>query len=219
MKSEPPADENELGSNWAENPSTDFQQVLEEYEAGAARYEQWITRAEYRAPLDGSRLLRRYCGNLDDPILDAGCGSGLSGDALAQQGFRRLVGIDASPAMVQIAQENEVYETLLAGNLLERLPFDSAQFGAAICVAVLGHIQSVEQLAIELCRVVKPGGYIVFTQRDDLFEEWKYDVQLRKLDEASIWSLIHKSESHPYLPGRAEYGTAITVRYHVYTKI
>ena len=219
MMPESPANENELGSNWATNPSTDFQQVLMEYETSAAQYEQLITRAEYRAPLDVGRLLRWYCGNLDDLILDAGCGTGLSGFALAQQGFRRLVGIDASPAMLKIAQEKEVYETLLAGNLLQRLPFDSAQFGAAVCVAVLGHIQSVEQMAIELCRVVKPGGCVIFTQRDDLFEEWKYDVQLRKLDEASIWSPVYKSESRPYLPGRAEYGTAVTVRYYVYTKI
>lgn len=56
---------------------------------------------------------------LDQPafILDLGCGSGLSGECLEENGHY-WVGVDISPAMLSVAQEREVEGDLILGDLV-----------------------------------------------------------------------------------------------------
>ena len=51
----------------------------------------------------------------DGHVLDAGCGTGLSGKALHAAGFRRLTGIDISQASLDVAAQAGVYERLDSG--------------------------------------------------------------------------------------------------------
>jgi 18S rRNA (guanine1575-N7)-methyltransferase len=61
---------------------------------------------------------------LDQPafVLDLGCGSGLSGECLEENGHY-WVGVDISPAMLKIAQEREVEGDLLLGDLVNQDSF------------------------------------------------------------------------------------------------
>ena len=73
---------------------------------------------EYRAPKLVHALFRDVCGadpgNLD--ILDAGCGTGLSGLDFKQYA-RSLTGVDLSPEMLKLAKDRGIYDELLETEL------------------------------------------------------------------------------------------------------
>ncbi|KAJ4426619.1 18S rRNA (guanine1575-N7)-methyltransferase [Periplaneta americana] len=74
----------------------------------------------------------------DEPrlLLDLGCGSGLSGSVLEDQGHV-WVGIDISTAMLDVAQEREVEGDLLLGDLGHGLPFRAGAFDGAVSISAL----------------------------------------------------------------------------------
>lgn len=69
-------------------------------------------------------------------ILDVGCGSGLSGSVLEENGHH-WIGIDISKAMLDIALEREVDGELLLGDIGEGMPFKAGTFDGAISVSAL----------------------------------------------------------------------------------
>lgn len=69
-------------------------------------------------------------------LLDIGCGSGLSGEVLDEQGHI-WIGIDIAPAMLDIARERECEGGLLLGDMGQGMPFKSGTFDGAISVSAL----------------------------------------------------------------------------------
>lgn len=69
-------------------------------------------------------------------ILDLGCGSGLSGECVEEQGHQ-WVGVDISPAMLGVARERELEGDLACGDLGEGLPFRAGSFDGAISISAL----------------------------------------------------------------------------------
>jgi 18S rRNA (guanine1575-N7)-methyltransferase len=69
-------------------------------------------------------------------ILDIGCGSGLSGEALSEAGHT-WIGIDIAPAMLGVAAEREVPGDLLCSDAGQGLNFRPGTFDGAISISVL----------------------------------------------------------------------------------
>ena len=69
-------------------------------------------------------------------LLDVGCGSGLSGEAISERGYE-WVGVDISPAMIAVARAREVDGDLLCVDIGDGLPFKPNVFDGAISVSVL----------------------------------------------------------------------------------
>ncbi|EFX87764.1 hypothetical protein DAPPUDRAFT_221497 [Daphnia pulex] len=69
-------------------------------------------------------------------LLDLGCGSGLSGETLTEQGHI-WTGVDISSAMLGVAKEREVEGDLLLGDLGQGLPFRAGAFDGAISISAL----------------------------------------------------------------------------------
>ncbi|XP_058062941.1 probable 18S rRNA (guanine-N(7))-methyltransferase [Anopheles bellator] len=74
----------------------------------------------------------------DDPklILDIGCGSGLSGSVLEDQGHQ-WIGIDISKPMLDVALEREVEGDLLLGDMGQGMPFKAGTFDGAVSISAL----------------------------------------------------------------------------------
>lgn len=69
-------------------------------------------------------------------VLDIGCGSGLSGECLDEQGHY-WIGIDISISMLNIAKEREVEGDLVHGDMGDGMPFRAGSFDGAISISAL----------------------------------------------------------------------------------
>ncbi|GIW10730.1 MAG: hypothetical protein KatS3mg061_1787 [Dehalococcoidia bacterium] len=107
------------------------------------------------------------------PALDAGCGPGLLLAALAEQG-RMAIGVDLSPAMVQLAA---VRGPAVVG-ALEALPFASGQFGLVVAAGAIEYVADDQRALAELVRVLRPGGVLIasFPNRRSPYRVWKNGV-------------------------------------------
>uniref|UniRef100_A0A8D8I271 18S rRNA (guanine-N(7))-methyltransferase n=1 Tax=Culex pipiens TaxID=7175 RepID=A0A8D8I271_CULPI len=74
----------------------------------------------------------------DEPhmILDIGCGSGLSGSVLEDQGHA-WIGIDIAKAMLDVAVEREVEGDLVLGDMGQGMPFKAGTFDGAVSISAL----------------------------------------------------------------------------------
>ena len=199
--------------SWLTKLSTDSRETAAYYDAWAENYDQTLAQWSYRSPAIVAAMLK---GDLapDEPILDAGCGTGLSGRALHAAGFRRVTGMDISQASLDVAAQADVYERLLQVNLQEvPLPLQTDEFAAAQCVGVLTYVPDTEAILREFCRVVRPGGLVAFTQREDLFEERNVAAVMQTLAKEGLLTRISVSEPQAYLPGNADYADQVKVIY------
>lgn len=69
-------------------------------------------------------------------ILDVGCGSGLSGSVLEEQGHI-WVGIDISKSMLDVALEREVEGDLILGDMGQGMPFKAGSFDGVVSISAL----------------------------------------------------------------------------------
>lgn len=170
------------------------------YDAWAADYDRDLTEWEYRAPqLVADRLSAAQPGA--DPVLDVGCGTGLVGRRLGEAGFDGIVGIDLSPRSLEVAEASGAYREVHPVDLqAEPIPADDDAFEALVCVGVLTYLPSFAEVITEFARVVRPGGSILFTQREDLWTERDCQRVVDGLSEAGVCRVEEVSEPLPYLP-------------------
>lgn len=100
-------------------------------------------------------------------ILDAGCGYGAFSARLAKNS-RFLCSSDIVPELVKIT----VQRTGRVGTVLDavRLPFADNSFDLVISSEMVEHIEHPQAVVCELVRVIKPGGYLVLTTPNKLWQ-------------------------------------------------
>lgn len=69
-------------------------------------------------------------------ILDIGCGSGLSGECLTDNGHV-WVGVDISPHMLDVAKEREVEGDVILADMGDGMPFKPGTFDGAVSISAL----------------------------------------------------------------------------------
>jgi len=128
------------------------------YDQWADSYEHDLELWEYQAPETAAAMLRDHAPDVGF-VLDAGCGTGLTGRALRADGFEgRLHGIDLSAQSLEIARRNGRYNALGRGDLQRPLEFDDDAFDGLVCVGVMTYVSDVDACWREFCRL--PGGAI-----------------------------------------------------------
>ncbi|GBE82260.1 18S rRNA (guanine(1575)-N(7))-methyltransferase [Sparassis crispa] len=76
-------------------------------------------------------------------VLDIGCGSGLSGEILDEQGHV-WVGVDVAPSMLEVAFEREVEGDLFLQDIGQGFGFRPGSFDAAISISVIQWLLNAE---------------------------------------------------------------------------
>ena len=176
------------------------------YDGWAAGYEADLDSWDYRTPVDVAELLRDLQPEASH-VLDVGCGTGRSGRALEAAGFTSLVGCDLSPKSLDVAAAVGVYERLLEVDLLQ-LPvsFVDNEFDALTCIGVMTYVPDTAAIVLEFIRVVRVGGTIVFSQREDVWSERDCSELVGRLARDGLCDLLHQSEPRPYMPNSKEMG-------------
>ena len=180
--------------------SRNNQELQERYDGWARSYDAdlalefgWI------GPQRAVETLARYVGR-DATVLDAGAGTGLVGELLSRLGYTDLVAIDLSPGMLEQAGKKNVYRDYFQMVMGEPLSFADGSFGAVVSVGVLTLGHAPASCLDELIRVTKPGGYIIFTLRPDVYENEGFKEKQTTLEAAGKWKLEEMGEKFRPLP-------------------
>lgn len=80
------------------------------YKGWAQTYDEEIAKNGYASPRRTAQALVKSGARLDAPLLDIGCGTGVSGFFLRDAGFTDLQGSDFSPEMLKIAEDKQIYK-------------------------------------------------------------------------------------------------------------
>lgn len=162
-----------------------------------AAYQEWandydrdlLDEMGYVAPTLAAQVLQTYVPDKSAQILDAGCGTGLVGEALHQAGYTHLDGLDYSAAMLQKAQEKNVYQQVIQADLTAPLALADQRYKAIISVGTFtcGHVGP--EAFAELIRITQRGGHICFTVREAAWDEEDYRTQLAALEQQGRWAL------------------------------
>lgn len=92
--------------------SDSLEALEKQYQDWASSYDQENATAGFRLPALAPGFFARHVPVTTQPILDAGCGTGLAGDNLHILGYRNLIGIDLSENMLSAAKKLGVYKQL-----------------------------------------------------------------------------------------------------------
>jgi predicted TPR repeat methyltransferase len=201
---------------WLVSGSTSTEEVRGYYDEQAPTYDRTLAGWGYDAPWRVAELLLQLlpADRAQQTVLDAGCGTGLAGRALRDAGFGgRLLGIDLSSDSVALAIGRGIYDHVVVGDLQQPLEYGDGSVDGVVCVGVLTYVPDVAAIWGELCRVTRRGGTIVLTQRDDIWRERQCNAVLHELERAGRWAVVHLSPPASYLPGNADFGAEILVRY------
>jgi SAM-dependent methyltransferase len=93
--------------------------------------------------------------------LDAACGTGRFAARLATRGHR-VVGVDSSPEMLDVARTNVPGAEFHLGDL-DELPVLDASVDLVVCALALAHVPDVAPVMAEFARVIRPGGHVVIS--------------------------------------------------------
>lgn len=99
-------------------------------------------------------------------ILDAGCGTGILAQRIAERG-NRIIGVDYSHGMLAKARnggnaDGKLNTAFVQGDI-ESLPFRDSTFNMSLCLGVVTYLESCENVLYELSRTLKPGGTLVLS--------------------------------------------------------
>ena len=131
-------------------------------------------------------------------ILDIGCGTGLVGRLLKDNGYENLHGSDYAPDMVKKAGTFGVYETLEVHDITEAVEV-ADRFDASIAVGVFAFsVPNAEHLA-NVVNCNKPGGPALVTVNGKAWREKDWSEQLERFARNNPSIKIESIEEIDYL--------------------
>jgi len=173
----------------------------------AERYDQWARDYDvdldeefgWLGPQQAVEYFMRYVPR-EARILDAGAGTGLVGTLLAKQGYKNIVAMDLSQGMLNEAKEKNAYREFHQMVMGETLDYATDSFDAVISVGVLTVGHAPASSFDELIRITKPGGYIIFSLRPDVYRDSGFKEKQDSLEAEGKWKLAEASEEFQPLP-------------------
>lgn len=96
-------------------------------------------------------------------ILDFGCGAGVMASELARRGYT-VTGVDAASGMVEAstryAEQNNIQNIEFRQTDIVGADLPDNTYDVVICSSVIEYVKEDEEMARNLVRAIKPGGYI-----------------------------------------------------------
>lgn len=131
-------------------------------------------------------------------IIDYGCGTGLVGLSLNQQGFVTIDGIDISEGMLDQAREKQVYRNLVCADLTTRIALDDCVYDAATCIGSMGAGHVGAGHIPELLRPLRSGALFVIILNGTYYESGGFEKAFLQIERDGLWQ-IRRLEEFNYM--------------------
>ncbi|WP_394204264.1 class I SAM-dependent DNA methyltransferase [Shewanella waksmanii] len=144
----------------------------EMYSKHAAQYDVAVQDNIYNAHLERPSLQAMLTGVSQAKVLDLGCGSGIYAQYLLAQGASQVTCVDASPEMIELVKQklgNQVQAYVQ--DLNQGLPQEAdGQYEVILCPLLIHYIENLNLFFAEVSRVLKSGGYVVFSTHHPMLD-------------------------------------------------
>lgn len=170
------------------------------YDDWAASYESEIAENGYATPGRCAAALAQFSGDLTAPVLDFGCGTGLSGLALKLAGFPVIDGMDLSPEMLAEARNKGIYRDLsvVSGDGTPQIP--QGEYQAIAAIGVIGVGAAPIGVLDDLIQALPKGGYCVFSFNDHALQDPVHEARVMEWTDCGAARLLFR-EHGDHLPG------------------
>ena len=154
---------NSLQGNTSKRPPKEYVKNL--FDDYAERFdESLLNQLQYKLPL----LIKEIILKIDpartkfDKVIDLGCGTGLSGEDL--QGIsNNLAGIDISENMISKANELGVYDSLIVGDIVEKLDLSKEKYDLFIALDVFIYIGEITSMLNAVKKCANKNSFFIFS--------------------------------------------------------
>ncbi len=121
-----------------------------------------LRQLEYRAPELIAEAIERAGVKSAAEVIDLGCGTGLCGlKVRAMAG--RMVGVDLSPKMIEKARERNIYDELVAGDLMDVLRQRRGDVDLILAADVFVYVGELAGVYAAAKAALRVGGVLAFT--------------------------------------------------------
>ncbi|MDG1168131.1 MAG: class I SAM-dependent methyltransferase [Sulfitobacter sp.] len=158
------------------------------YDAWAASYEAEVAENGYATPGRCAVALAGVTKDMTAPVLDFGCGTGLSGLALKLAGFTAIDGVDLSAQMLAQAEKKNVYRKTQVVDGAYEVPHASYQTIAAI--GVIGSGAAPISMLDRLMRALGSGGRLVFSFNDHTLADPIHEARINEWTDCGAARLL-----------------------------
>jgi len=143
------------------SPPAYIQSLFDSY---ADHYDQHLQHVlHYQVPALFLKTLTAHFQHVDKKldILDLGCGTGLCGEVIKPYA-RSLIGVDLSEKMLAVAAAKQVYDELLAADMLTYLQNHPRCFDLIMAGDTLVYVGDLAEILSQLHQALKPKGLLLF---------------------------------------------------------
>jgi predicted TPR repeat methyltransferase len=145
------------------------------YKDWAATYDREVTEAGYATPGRSAEALASIVEDTSAPILDMGCGTGLSGIALRAAGFTVIDGVDLTEEMLEKARTLTLYRDLLRTDVSDPLPFKEGTHAHVAAIGLFSPSHAPASTVDLVLRYLPSGGCFVFSLNDHALADPTYE--------------------------------------------
>lgn len=158
----------------AKNSNEEFAKQQEIYNKYAETYDRAVGIELYSGPEKiADRVNQFYPDNKDINILDYGCGTGLAADHMAKLGFKNIDGLDPNKGLLDAARKKGVmknYYQLRSDESHSEISGSSYDVVCSTGAFFLSSSHPGFECVKELCRLIKPNGYLIILTKNAYLE-------------------------------------------------
>jgi len=192
---------------WVEHTVEETQSIYRDW---ASTYDDDVLKSGYVTPQRIAEALAATAVPKDAAILDFGCGTGLSGLALANTGFQTIDGTDISPEMLEQAHQRGVYRDVVLGDP-GAIAFEPGAHQAVVAAGVVSAGAAPPATLALLARHLTTGGYLAVSFNDPSLKMGTYDAELNRLIANGLLEVVSR-EHGPHLPEKGMGSDVIILR-------
>ena len=170
------------------------------YDDWSASYEAEVGKNGYATPARCAEALAAHSDDLTAPVLDFGCGTGLSGLALKLAGFATIDGLDLSAEMLAQARDKGAYRTLNVVEAGANLGHSPGDYAAIAAIGVIGAGAAPIDTFDVLMNGLSSGGKLVFSFNDHALDDPVNEARVSEWVDCGAARLLFR-EHGPHLPG------------------